>query len=472
MGPTTFEVLMLALVNEEREAHGLQRLAHGATLGHAAEDHSRWMNDSGRFTHAGRDGLSHAERMKAAGYELRGRWAAAENIAWASLEGDDGHADEVARLHETLMASAKHRANILDADMREIGIGLEIGAFRGAQGAMVTQVFGRTGDDVFLTGLTTQDLDKDDRYDIGEGRGGITVTATAANGATFSTVSGAAGDYALALSAGTYEVTFTKRGMESVTETVTIGEENVGLDMATADVTGFYERVRHDTDDRFSWERITSTYDANDTLVRRARLNDNGDEGIAEYEDGVLVAYTLVDGSETRNFASHLKQYQDGKVVRRELVEDDGDIRSYDYEDGVLTTFSFTDVSDARAWQRFERSFDFEGTVIGLSITEDDGDLRDYDYMNGQLIRSTFTDGSGARSWFSSENAYNPDRSLDSRFLIEDDGDTRFYDFEDGVVRFYEFEDVSDARSWQTLTIEYDENGVETSRIYVPDDYV
>ena len=471
MGPSAFEVLMLDLVNEERVSRGLQPLAHDASLGAAAEDHSQWMNASGKFSHTGQGGSSHTQRMVAAGYDLEGSWGTAENIAWASLRGPAGYADEVALLHDNLMNSAGHRANILDADMREIGIGFETGPFQGTQGAMVTQVFGYSGSGVFLTGLTTQDLDGDGRYDIGEGRGGVTITATSGNG-TYSTVSGAAGDYALALSAGTYEVTFSKAGMASVTRTVTIGSENVGLDLSTADEGGTRQTVSRDTADRYVWDTITRTYDADDALIEQERIDDDGDRFVFEYESGVLVARTAYDGSQSQRYDNTRAEYEGGTLVRRVTTDDSGDVRSYDYADGLLTTYGFTDASDRYAFASMERRYDANGRTVSRTVVEDDGDTRDYEYAGGRVASATFTDGSDTRSWLTSETLYDTRGGVDRRFITEDDGDTRGYDYVDGVLRQYVFEDVSDTRDWQTLTIDYDADGAVIDRTYVPDELV
>jgi serralysin len=65
---------------------------------------------------------------------------------------------------------------------------------------------------------------------VGEGLGGLTVTAVGAGGARTVTTQNAGG-YSLALAAGTYKVTFSGNGITPVTKTVTIGSKNVKLDL-------------------------------------------------------------------------------------------------------------------------------------------------------------------------------------------------------------------------------------------------
>jgi uncharacterized protein YkwD len=77
-----------------------------------AQAHSQDMARSDFFSHTGSDGRSPFQRMNDAGYHYR---LAAENIA-AGVESPE----EAVRLW---MNSSGHRANILNCDLRETGIG-------------------------------------------------------------------------------------------------------------------------------------------------------------------------------------------------------------------------------------------------------------------------------------------------------------------------------------------------------------
>ncbi len=90
------------------------------------------------------------------------------------------------------MNSSGHRANLLNDSYREIGVGLEVGQYRTYEGAFVTQNFARSGSNSFVTGVAIGDADGDKRYDIGEGLGGITVSAKniASNAVTTTTTNG------------------------------------------------------------------------------------------------------------------------------------------------------------------------------------------------------------------------------------------------------------------------------------------
>lgn len=146
-----FEVQMLALINAERAANGLQALKLNAKLNASAETHSQWMLQADVFSHTGAGGSSAGDRMRAAGYVFSGSWTNGENIAWQSLRGAAGIADDVINLHTALMNSPGHRANILNANFVEIGIGIETGGFttggREWPAVIVTQNFARSAAD-------------------------------------------------------------------------------------------------------------------------------------------------------------------------------------------------------------------------------------------------------------------------------------------------------------------------------------
>ncbi len=228
---TSYEQLMLELVNRERAKTGAQPLAFNGNLNDSADAHSGWMISADVFNHTGSGGSTPHERMIKAGYSFSGSWASAENIAWASLRSPTGLQDEVELLHTNLMNSPGHKANILNGSYQEIGIGFQTGAYQTWDGAFVTQNFARSGTQVFLTGVTMDDKDGDRFYDIGEGLGGLTVTAVSASGARYSTTSQEAGGYSLTLTPGTYAVTFSGGGFSPVTHQVTVGSANVKLDL-------------------------------------------------------------------------------------------------------------------------------------------------------------------------------------------------------------------------------------------------
>ncbi|MFC1455925.1 CAP domain-containing protein [Microvirga arabica] len=228
---TSYEQLMLELVNRERATAGAQPLAFNGDLNESADAHSNWMISADAFSHTGLGNSSAHQRMINAGYSFTGSYASGENIAWASLRSPTGLQDEVELLHTNLMNSPGHKANILNANFQEIGVGFETGSYLTWDAAFVTQNFARSGSKAFLTGVTMDDKDGDRFYDIGEGLGGLTVSAVSASGATFTTTTGSGGGYSLALAAGTYNVTFSGGGYSPVTKQVTIGSANVKLDL-------------------------------------------------------------------------------------------------------------------------------------------------------------------------------------------------------------------------------------------------
>ncbi|NOE27589.1 CAP domain-containing protein [Ruegeria sp. HKCCD6157] len=147
---STFEREMLELINQERTSRGLNPLQLETQLNDSSEDHSTWMLDTDTFSHTGSGGSSATQRMQNAGFDLEGNWRTGENIAWQSERGQPGISDDVAQLHQNLMNSPGHRANILNPDFKYIGIGIETGDMQGFDAVMVTQNFAATDAAVML----------------------------------------------------------------------------------------------------------------------------------------------------------------------------------------------------------------------------------------------------------------------------------------------------------------------------------
>ncbi|GHI82682.1 CAP domain-containing protein [Streptomyces xanthophaeus] len=121
------ESAVLSLVNKERKAAGCDPLTANAKLNAAARAYSDTMARSGVMSHTGPDGSTMTSRVEAAGYA----WSRlGENIARGQSDAD--------AVMNAWMNSSGHRANILNCDFREIGVGLH----KGDGGPWWTQNFG------------------------------------------------------------------------------------------------------------------------------------------------------------------------------------------------------------------------------------------------------------------------------------------------------------------------------------------
>lgn len=128
-GDRTLEYRAFAYTNAERKKHGLDALTWNEQLAAVARAHSLDMAERGFFNHYDPDGISPFDRIKAAGIKYT---VAAENIA----AGQPSPQKAV----EGWMNSEGHRENILNPDLKEIGIGIARG---GEYGIYWTQTFAK-----------------------------------------------------------------------------------------------------------------------------------------------------------------------------------------------------------------------------------------------------------------------------------------------------------------------------------------
>ena len=227
-----YEQYMLELINAERKKVGSQPLAFDSNLNTAAERHSDWMIDNDIFSHTGVNGSNAGTRMKDAGYKFSGSWAWGENIAWRSKSAPSGFQDELQKMHLSLMNSDGHRKNILNNNFKEIGVGVEDGIYKNFDAVFVTQNFAKTASNPFLTGVSFDDANGNLRYDVNEGLAGLTVSArNNSTGTVQTTQTGQAGGYEMELAAGNYTVTFDSPEIEQEVFQVTIGSQNVKIDL-------------------------------------------------------------------------------------------------------------------------------------------------------------------------------------------------------------------------------------------------
>ena len=110
----SFAKEVVELTNDERTQRGLDPLEMDADLAKAAQNHSDAMASKDFFSHTGANGSSPFERIEDTGYDYS---TAGENIAVGQQTPQ--------MVVDSWMGSSGHRANILNPDFTEIGIGYE-----------------------------------------------------------------------------------------------------------------------------------------------------------------------------------------------------------------------------------------------------------------------------------------------------------------------------------------------------------
>jgi uncharacterized protein YkwD len=139
---TQLQVALLAQINSFRAAHGLARLRASAGLIAAANAHSAQMARLGFFSHNSANGQSFSQRI-ARSYTPRGfrSWSVGENLVWGGPE------IAAARAFKLWLSSPPHRANLLTARWREVGLAAvhstsAPGVYGGYPATVVTADFG------------------------------------------------------------------------------------------------------------------------------------------------------------------------------------------------------------------------------------------------------------------------------------------------------------------------------------------
>jgi uncharacterized protein YkwD len=115
---------VLCLVNTERARVALPALSLNLQLTQASQPMADRMVREQFFSHDTPDGRTLLERIQPTGYlPNSGDWVVGENLAWGN--GPLATPDAIVA---AWMNSPGHRANILAADYRDIGIGLAVGS--------------------------------------------------------------------------------------------------------------------------------------------------------------------------------------------------------------------------------------------------------------------------------------------------------------------------------------------------------
>ena len=118
---------LLRLHNEARQGHGLGTFCVSEPLTRAATAHSQDMLNRGYYDHVSPEGGTPAQRVEAAGYAYS---AMAENIHKREISyPNEPTRKDLEQVFEDWMDSPGHRANLLNPELREVGIGAAFGNY-------------------------------------------------------------------------------------------------------------------------------------------------------------------------------------------------------------------------------------------------------------------------------------------------------------------------------------------------------
>ena len=133
---------VLKQLNGIRAQYGLVPVKLNTRLSDAAQQHSREMAADGYFEHTSADGTAFWKRIgRWYGSNGFGYWSVGENLLWSSPDVD------ATKALDLWMHSPEHRANILAARWREIGIsavhvGTAPGTYHNLPVTIITTDFG------------------------------------------------------------------------------------------------------------------------------------------------------------------------------------------------------------------------------------------------------------------------------------------------------------------------------------------
>ncbi|MDD5221234.1 MAG: CAP domain-containing protein [Candidatus Pacebacteria bacterium] len=131
---TIFPNVLVDLTNTARQEHSLHILKPNFLLEQAAQLKANDMAQKGYFSHNSPEGITPWHWFDEVGYPYT---YAGENLA---VNFSDSGV-----LHQAWLDSPSHKANIVNANFTEIGIGTATGMHKGKEAVFVVQLFGRQG---------------------------------------------------------------------------------------------------------------------------------------------------------------------------------------------------------------------------------------------------------------------------------------------------------------------------------------
>lgn len=219
-------------------------LAVNNKLFDAAEFKSLEMANNDYFSHTSAvTGVSPNKLVRDFGYELQSNWDDnanfVESLAGGHIYSTAAQAMDALIIDEGVVGLG-HRKHLLstpnDFD-KEIGIGYAKNSSATYESYWTVHITRSHPDDRFLTGVTFNDANNNNRYDLNEGIGGVQVKA-----GDKQTTSNAHGGWSIKVDPGTYNVTASGGGYTGTSFVrATVGEGNVEVDFESGLATGYLD---------------------------------------------------------------------------------------------------------------------------------------------------------------------------------------------------------------------------------------
>ena len=192
---------------------GLPPLNYNQKLYAAARAHIQDMLESGYYGHTSLDGRSFEDRIVKSGYEPV---VSGESLGMLWFSEFIEPVEAVRRIFENMFRaeldpSMKEQRNILNPDLKEVGIGFGVGVFESGSALWDVYLticdFGTSimDEDSYLTGLVYEDLDRNGLYSVGEGIPEIAVTIEGSD-TLLNLFTNVAGGFEVSLEPGLYHV--------------------------------------------------------------------------------------------------------------------------------------------------------------------------------------------------------------------------------------------------------------------------
>ena len=123
----------------------------------------------------------------------------------------------------------------------------------------------------------------------------------------------------------------------------------------------------------------------------------------------------VLDADGSKPWSGVVRDYVGTQEVRRTIVEDDGDQTVFTYSDGVRTDVQNVDGSNTQSWDTVHYAYGDDG-VIDTRVTRlDNGDVATIHYSDGDVVTRTLFDGSDSRDWQIAVSSYDGNGDLISQ---------------------------------------------------------
>ena len=211
----------------------------------------------------------------------------------------------------------------------------------------------------------------------------------------------------------------------------------------------------------FNWTSRGITYDEKGVMNARGTLYDNGVMSTEFFNPyGILDRTIMSEDQDAKIWSSISTDYDFGIIQQRDIIYDNGMQVNTHYQDSKVAAVDRFDLGDVNNWTTRSERFGANGQHEMISIEFDTGVVHLTIFADGVKTRMRESDDGDVYNWTNQSSSFDTSGALTVKSITYDDGTVRHDFWVDGARTSIDQQDTLDVKTWSEIVTTFDAEGL------------